>query len=395
MRKYTFHIILIVSLSILWIVFEWLKPVPIDWTPTLINTDKIPYGTYILFHESKSLFPNQTISVSRQPVDNQLSDTTEKFYNYILISPGVTITNAELQKLRTFIARGNHVFIAADDLENSFCDSLGIKLSKPEKLLLGNDTLYKFCNPAVEKRHFAVPSLSKGYFTVTDSTLNITGLMEDGQKRKVMVKIQIGDGSLIICSLPLMFTNWFILQPGMSQIPFRALSYLPTDRTVVWDEYMKQGRDEDTSPLRIILKNKALSRAYFLTLFGIVLILVFETRRRRSMVPVVEPLKNNSLDFVKVVGLLHYEQRNYSDIAHKRITYFLERIRTQYHMTTVNTDKEFAIALAEKSGYGQSETENLVNIINQVRYTRIVSPDELIELNKALESFMNKTKLKI
>ena len=324
-----------------------------------------------------------------------MSDTTEKFYNYILISPGVTITNAELQKLRTFIARGNHVFIASDDLENSFCDSLGIKLSKPEKLLLGNDTLYKFCNPAVEKRHFAVPSLAKGYFTISDSTLNITGLMEDGQKRKVMVKIQIGDGSLIICSLPLMFTNWFILQPGMSQIPFRALSYLPTDRTVVWDEYMKQGRDEDTSPLRIILKNKALSRAYFLTLFGIVLILVFETRRRRSMVPVVEPLKNNSLDFVKVVGLLHYEQRNYSDIAHKRITYFLERIRTQYHMTTVNTDKEFAIALAEKSGYGQSETENLVNIINQVRYTRIVSPDELIELNKALESFMNKTKLKI
>jgi hypothetical protein len=210
-----------------------------------------------------------------------------------------------------------------------------------------------------------------------------------------MIKIQIGEGSLIISSLPLMFSNWFILQEGMSDIPFKALSYLPAERQLVWDEYIKQGRDEDTSPLRAILANRALSWAYFLSLSGILLILVFETRRRRSMVPVVEPLKNTSLEFVKVVGQLHYEQRNFSDIAHKRIAYFLERIRLHYHLSTQKTEKEFAAMLSEKSGYDPAETEKLVSIVNYIRYIKIVTPEELIELNKSIESFVIKTKLKI
>ena len=395
MRKYTYHIAIIILLSILLIVFEWLKPVPLNWEPTLINSDKNPYGSYILFHEAKSLFPDKKITVSRQPVYNQISDSSERFYNYVLISPDVALSEAEVIKLKEFVKSGNHVFIASERFEDSFCDSLGIKLTTQFKLISKNDSAYHFCNPATDKRNFAVPSFSRGFFTVTDSTLKVTALMDDLQKRKVMIKINIGDGSLILCSLPLMFSNWFILRAGMSGIPFKALSYLPADRPLVWDEYLKQGRDEDTSPIRAILANRALAWAYFLSLFGILLILIFETRRRRSMVPMVDPMKNTSLKFVKVVGLLHYEQRNYSDIAHKRILYFLERIRMHYHLPTRKTEKEFAVMLSEKSGYDPIETENLVKVINQVRYTKIVAPEELIELNKSIESFVIKTKLKI
>ncbi len=394
MKKYTYHILLIVILSIPLILFEWLKPVPLNWNPTLINSDKNPYGTYILFHESGSLFPNQKITVSRQPVYNQLNDSSERQYNYVLISPVVNLTEAELEKLREFIKSGNHVFIATENLEDSFCDSLGIKLTTQYELKLKNDTAYHFCNPAIDKRSIAIPSFARAYFTVTDSSLKVTALMEDQQNRKVMIKINMGEGSLILCSLPLMFSNWFILSDGMSDIPFKALSYLPADKPLVWDEYLKQGRDEDSSPIRAILANRALTWAYFLSLFGILLILIFETRRRRSMVPVVEPLKNTSVEFVKVVGLLHYEQRNFSDITHKRVAYFLERIRLHYHLPTQKTEKEFVVMLSEKSGYDLAETEKLVDVVNHSRFTRFVTEEELIELNKSIESFVVKTKLK-
>jgi len=394
MRKYTYHIAVIIALSIVLIVFNWLKPVPINWEPTLINTDKNPYGSYILFSEAESLFPNEKITVSRQPVYNQLTDTIVNKYNYILIAPAAALSNVELVKLSEFVKSGNHVFIASERFEDSFCDSLGIKLTAQFNLSSKNDSAYHFCNPLTDDRSFAVPSFSRGYFTVTDSLYKVTALMEDLQKRKVMIKIQMGKGSLVLCSLPLMFSNWFILQDGMSDIPFKALSYLPADRPLVWDEYMKQGRGENTSPIRVILANRALSWAYFLSLFGVLLILVFETRRRRSMVPVVEPLRNTSLEFVKAVGLLHFEQRDYSDIAHKRIAYFLERIRLHYHLPTQKTDNEFAAVLSEKSGYDPAETMNLVNVVNKIRYTKIVTPEELIELNKSIESFVIKTRLK-
>jgi hypothetical protein len=185
------------------------------------------------------------------------------------------------------------------------------------------------------------------------------------------------------------------LQEGMGSIPFQALSYLPANMPLVWDEYTKQGRDENTSPIRIILKNQALSWAYFLSISGILLVLVFETKRKRSMVPIVEPVKNTSVEFVKVVGMLHYEQRNYSDIAHKHLAFFLERIRLHYHLPTQKTEKEFAAALSGKSGYDLQETEKLVNRINFVKYTKIVTPDELVELNKSIELFIKETKLKI
>ncbi len=395
MRKYIFHIILVTILSILLIVFEWLKPVPLNWDQTLINSDKNPYGSYIIFHESQSLFPNEKIAVSRQPIYNQLDDSSETYYNYVLISPAVSLSQAELVKLREFVKSGNYVFIASENLADSFCDSLGIKFTPQFGLQSKNDTTYHFCNPAIDKRNFAIPSSLRGYLVVTDSSLKVTALMEDQQNRKVMIKITIGEGSLIICSLPLMFSNWFILKDGMSDIPFKALSYLPADLPLVWDEYTKQGRDENTSPIRVILANRALSWAYFLSLTGILLVLLFETRRRRSMVPVIDPLKNTSLEFVKVVGLLHYEQRNYGDIAHKRIAYFLERIRLHYHLPTHKTEKEFVVMLSEKSGYDLAETEKLVNIVNYNRYVKIVTQEDLIELNKSIESFVIKTKLKI
>lgn len=395
MRKYTLNIVIIALLLIVWLLFQLFKPTPVNWQPTLINTDKNPYGAYILYHEANSLFPGQKISVSRMPVYNQLSDSALNFYNYVLITPAFNPSGEDIDKIREFVKSGNHVFIASENFNDSFCDSLGIKLETQFDKLTGNDTIYRFCNPTIDKRTFAIPSLSRGYFTVTDSNLKVSALMEDIQKRKVMLKIEMGQGSIILCAVPLMYSNWFVLRDGMSSIPFKALSYLPADRPLVWDEYQKQGRDENTSPIRAILANRALAWAYFLSLFGILLILVFETRRRRSMVPVVLPLKNTSLEFVKVVGLLHYEQRNFSDIARKKTAYFLERIRMYYHLPTLKTDKDFTQALSEKSGYSFAETEKLVNIINYIRYTRYINTEELIELNKSIETFIVKTKLKI
>lgn len=395
MRKYTFHIVLIALLSALWIVFEVFKPTPVNWEPTLINTDKNPYGTYIVFQEAKALFPGENITVARIPAYEQLNDTTSPAYNYVIVAQSVTFTNQELEKLKTFAARGNHILIAANTFNQSFCDSIGMKVTTQFDFVSKTDTIYHFCNPAIDERNFSIPSFAHGVLEVTDSTLYVTGIIEDTQKRQVMVKIQIGEGSIQLCTMPLLFSNWFVLQDGMSSIPFKALSYLPADKPLVWDEYQKQGRDENTSPIRVILANKALSWAYYLSLLGLLLILIFETRRRRSMVEVVEPLKNTSVEFAKVVGLLHFEQQNYSDISHKKTAFFLEHIRSHYHLSTAKTDNNFAAALSEKSGYEASDTEKLVGVLNHIRYTKHVTLEELIELNKSIESFIIKTKLKI
>ena len=164
---------------------------------------------------------------------------------------------------------------------------------------------------------------------------------------------------------------------------------------MVLDEYQKQGRKEDNSVLRVILANKTLKWVYFLSLTGLLLVLVFETRRRRSMVAVVDPVRNTTVDVVNVVGMLHYEQRNFGDIARKRIALLLERIRIQFLLPTLTIDKEFARALSAKSGFDLAETEKLIDKINFALYAHLLSAEDLIELNKSIELFITTTKLKI
>jgi len=98
---------------------------------------------------------------------------------------------------------------------------------------------------------------------------------------------------------------------------------------------------------------------------------------------------------VRVIGLLHYEQRNYTDIARKKANYFLDRIRLHYYLPTQNTDHTFVVALSEKSGYDLRETEKLMDAITYARNALILTADDLIELNKSIETFTIKTKLKI
>jgi len=395
MRKYRLHIMMILIISLLWILFEWLKPVPFNWEPTLINTDKNPYGTYIFFNETKEILGENGIKVSRLPIFNQLEKSGNYYYNYLFIAQDVSFSENELVKLMDFAKRGNQVLIASENISQNILDSLGINCDGNPEVFSRSDTNYRFCNPAFGRRAFTVPSFNHKSIRVTDSTGKISGLIEDLEKRMVMVKIRMGEGFVIVTTLPLMFSNWSVLQKGTGEVPFRALSYFTAEKPFVWDEYLKQGRSGNSSKIRVIMAQRSLKWAYFLTLVGFLLILVFETRRRRSMVPVVEPLKNTSLDFVRVIALLHFEQLNYSDIANKRITFLLERIRLHLNLTIHNSSYNFSEMLSLKSGCSLQETDDLVKKIHAVQGAKKISREELIKLNNSIESFILKTKLKI
>ncbi|MHC1777897.1 MAG: DUF4350 domain-containing protein [Lentimicrobium sp.] len=395
MRKYRMYIFMILIISMFWMLLEWLRPVKFNWEPSLINTDKNPYGTYIFFSETKEILGEDRIRVSRLPVFIQLKDLAMDSYNYLFIAQEVTLSDNDLEKLLEFVERGNQVLIASENISENILDSLGIRCEGNFEVFSRSDTNYRFCNPAIGKKVFSVPSMNHNSIVLTDSTKKISGLIEDMEKRMVMVKIWMGEGFVIVTTLPLMFSNWSVLQKETGDVPFRALSYFPAEKLFVWDEYLKQGRLGNSSPIRVILAERSLRWAYFLTLGGFLLILVFETRRRRSMVPVAEPLKNTSLDFVRVIAMLHFEQLNYSDIANKRILFLLERIRIHFNLSTHNTSYNFSELLSQKSGYSIQETENLIKHIHAVQGAKKISREELIQLNNSIESFILKTKLKI
>ena len=56
-----------------YVVLEYNRPRPLDWSPSYANKDKIPYGTYVLFDQLPALLGTDSIEAVRLPVYNQLT----------------------------------------------------------------------------------------------------------------------------------------------------------------------------------------------------------------------------------------------------------------------------------------------------------------------------------
>jgi hypothetical protein len=127
--------------------------------------------------------------------------------------------------------------------------------------------------------------------------------------------------------------------------------------------------------------------AYYIALVSILLFVLFEIKRRQRIIPVIAPLLNSSVDFVKVVGKVYYQQRDNKDIAAKKISYLLEFVRTAYRLKTGTLDESFIDDLVHKSGATEEAVLELITLIKNIKNGYQVSDTQLINLNKQIEHF--------
>jgi hypothetical protein len=160
---------------------------------------------------------------------------------------------------------------------------------------------------------------------------------------------------------------------------------------VLWDEYYTQGREGDDNTMRVFLRHEPLKWAFRIGFFSLILFVFYEMKRRQRIIPVIEPLKNSSLDFVNVVGQVYYEQHNNQNIAQKKITYFLEHLRSKYYLWTNPLDEEFIEKLTLKTGIEGNLATEIVNHVNYLNTLDRVSDRDLILLNQLIQQFYNQS----
>jgi len=71
--------------------------------------------------------------------------------------------------------------------------------------------------------------------------------------------------------------------------------------------------------------------------------------------------------------------------------YFLEHIRNQYKLSTVNLDDDFINNLKFKTGHEESEIRGIISFIKYLDDAPAISHEQLTNFHKQLESFYNKT----
>lgn len=394
MKLYRFYII-IGLLLLIYIVLAIYKPKQFNWDITLSKNDKNPYGAYILYSQIKDIFPRSHIINSRLPVYNQLKSNIQDTSAYVLIAPQLNLQKEDVKELLDFISKGNTVFIAAYELGAALTDTLNLATDEMVNASLGKDSDHiNFTNPslATDSGFFFRKFTLNNYFSKIDTgrTL-ILGLLN--KNRPDFIRMSIGRGKLYIHSAPLCFSNYFMLFRHNSRYTADVLAYIPQDiKTIYWDEYYSLGPEYTGSVMSYFLNHLYLRWAWWLALFAMVMYLLFESKRRQRIIPELDPMANTTLDFVKTIGNLYFNAQDNKNIAEKKITYFLEFVRSRLYLPTVNLNEEFSAALARKSRIDVTDISDLIGLINEVEVSSKVSNHLLSQLNNKIDDFYKQVK---
>jgi hypothetical protein len=390
-RKYMFFL---AAIFILLVLVEYYSPKPVNWKPTFSKKDKIAYGDYVVFDYLSDIFPGKQIKTVNKALYNTLSNENSPCDNYIIITDDFEPDTLDMDYLCNYVKAGHSAFISSDYFGESFADSIKFKAKREYNFdALGKDsTSLNFAATGLhsEKNFEYKKGTVENYFESYD-TGKTAVLGQNSKLRPNFIAVNYGKGKFFLSTVPFAFTNYNALKKNNGDYISAALSYLPVADTY-WDEYYKPYGHTSSTPISFILENISLKYAYFLLMFALLLYVIFEGKRKQRTIPVIVPMKNTSLEFVETIGRLYYQKGTTIGIAHKKILFFLDYVRTRYNVTTTIFSDQFYASLSSKTQIPVEELQKLFTFISNVQASNKIEELTLISLNNQIENFYRKTK---
>jgi hypothetical protein len=131
--------------------------------------------------------------------------------------------------------------------------------------------------------------------------------------------------------------------------------------------------------------------AWLLLMGGLLLFIIFAARRRQRIVPVIEPPRNVTLDFIETVGNLYHDQGSFTDLAVRRTGSLLEYIRENLSLPTSTIDETFVHRLSERSGVEHEHIAQLASWITRAERGATFEAPDLLTYNREIEYFYGNT----
>jgi hypothetical protein len=396
------------------------------WTVTLVEDDKRAYGNYLAFESLKYYFPGASVEQLSHGFKYNYMDNKMK-YNYVgstlLILEGLNfnVSIDEWAELKRFISGGNEVVIFCSSLDDKIEQELNCykKLQEEEYNIYyqsatmydDRNSLFLASNP---KKSYGYQGRSvRGFFSLPEKTSDSDNVStshssssDDSKSASSsewskpdtlgyiyaatspnFLRYKLGEGHLTLHAAPLVLSNYFLLQDGNENYMTGIWQTLPDNIvSVYWNDYFKRSIDE--SSFDILWKYPATRYALLLSLLALAFYVLFEGKRKQRIIPIIEPLKNDSVSFVETVGRLYYNKRNHANLAEKMTQQFLEWVRTHYFLNTNILNDNFIHLLTIKSGQPESTVRGLMEMIHEVKLGGIKLDDAyLYQLYNTIQQF--------
>ncbi len=372
----------------------------VDWEESFNEKSNKPYGVSIFYKELPKLFKNHKVrTVYHQPA-SYLRANSEDGYgehiaegSYIIIGNSDYLEDDSVDELLNFVDSGNTLFISDYYFTQKIHDTLNIDIDYiiNEKDSTSYQSLKYFDieNIAIDRHE------GDSYFASFDSlNCKVLGYSKIDYKHINFIEVPFGEGKIYLHLEPKAFTNYNLLKEDRYKYVEGIISYLP-ENDVYFDSYTKiqtgyDGDVEKESNLSWFLEQLSFKWAWYTAIIFGILFMIFNAKRRQRIIKIIKPLQNTTVAFVKTISNLYFETQDHKNLIDKKITYFLEKIRTDFNLDTSVLNDEFIQKLASKTGKKKDDVKKLIDFINWLRSKNEFFEENLIKLNRYIEAFYSK-----
>ena len=203
-----------------------------------------------------------------------------------------------------------------------------------------------------------------------ETTNEITQWDRLDEPEVVVASRSYGKGKVVVCTTPLLFTNFGVLYGDNVDYLMRVLSIMDNGKPILRATNFEGAMgnyeyQEAQSPLKFFLSQSPLRWAIYLTLTTILIFMIFTAKRRQRAIPVYEKPVNRQVEFAKLIGTLYFQKGDHLDLLQKKYKFFAETVR---RLTGIDIDddterSENVQQLASLTGMDKAEMERSLKAI--------------------------------
>ncbi|WP_194777337.1 DUF4350 domain-containing protein [Pararhodonellum marinum] len=381
------------------IVLEASKKPDINWGSSYHKVDKIPMGGFVFYETFKNWVGASRFEEINIP-PYEFIDSDPEPGTYFFFNSSVYFDQSETRKILNWVEEGNTLFISAHFISPTLMDSLGLELRPLISLdQLENQPLFQLTNPRLKQEkpfHFdkdidlmeltrmdTANSLVLGEFDVR----NEEDFWEIAAPKVNFIRKEMGKGQVYFHTFPAAFSNYFLMKGENLSYMEGLLAYLPEEGAIYYDNHYKDGKSFFSSPLYVLLNDRYLRMAYYLVLVMALLWVIFEGKRKQKSIPVIPPVRNQTLAFTQTIAGMYLEKKAHKTMATHQINHFMEYLRNHLRISTEERGADWVRRVAEKSQNEQDFTRDLFEYIDRIEAEREIAEGTLIHLNKKIEAF--------
>ncbi|NBR14060.1 MAG: hypothetical protein EBU01_05690 [Crocinitomicaceae bacterium] len=346
-----------------------------NWNERYKIDSKNPNGLYLFFQLIKLKNPKQKIVVISNEYQYDSILKRSENATFLMIADTIGLTDDESTLLKKRLLKGSSLFLSASKFSSNLLDTFGFdgreKFAFEKKIKLNfesksasfysvfqQDTIYD------EWTGIYKPSTSSEY--QFDPLIRFQALT-------ALLRIQLPKSVVILHTLPRTLVNYQSKNKNAFEYNNFLLNQLPKNQTIYYVEFARvknEGESYDDAPtaenslLTLVLENRVLLNAMMMVFFTALLFIIFRTRRRKTIVPIIPTQPNTTKAFAETVASIYLSKQYPLSILTIQKKNFFDTVLRYYYIDLYRSQDDFALQmLSEKTNYKIAELKHLIDCL--------------------------------